>query len=926
MIEARFQLVALLFLNLILSVPAEQPGPAAPSPFPEIIQLEYGKIISFKQENIQRFLTMNPQIAEAFLDNNQMKIKAVNVGECSILVWTSETRYRLAIIVIPPAKQKSVQQERLENKELEAYSVNFFVDHSYFKNMEGESFSNQSSSYYEQQSNMSLSSRFIKDSKLFLSGNYADPSDDSLELNSYLITISEITWPGNQKYQVNAGHINDNTDSMFSNINTFRGFSILPLKFGEENPLTLSLFYGKEINNHDSYLYSRSFYFDETDNTTYDNFPEDQNETPTFYKLALSSKDPYAFYDGQLKWNLYYTQAKTDSLYHFFEAQIIYTSKAFSINYSLGTTENSISHNLSYFQKFDYFDLLFYKYYSPDMITPNNLNNHDKKDQNTLTFRKNSTEKIGPLTGYNTHFKIDNISQKQEDYTNEIRWNYEWSFLSKIHDLPFSLTLSYDDLDYDENRQTIKALYSSITKNLNFFKPIMLTFSYRKSENQREFNRTYSYNTDTYGFYLNTRLFKNLTYSIQSNTSSNNSNDESQKSTTNNYGHSLSCSHSALNNTLYTTLNISQSIMEMDNQNNLEKTDQTKTTSVSLSLNKIISTNSLFRTSFTTLINDRDDSREVLHNKYSSRFETYFSTKFSTLFGWKPKTLVSARVFMDIDLDGLFTEGIDTGLPEAEILINDKPAGKTDKQGFFNAGEIRGFKTKVEVNKKTIPEGYSFSTNSDYVFKEYKNSEKSCSFGLILNTEVSGVIYNDINLNDIYDDEDQPLNNIRVTLSNGKSCLTNFQGRYIFTPVQPGNYELSIDIFSIPINYTSIENIKKNITIEKGTYQTENFGFQAKRILKGTLYTMNANGFKQPLANTELLLNGTLDTTNSKGIFKFKNIPSGTQTLFIKKTDPSWKALSIIPTQSYIKNKNEYQVSLNFTPQPEIKELEIILK
>ena len=924
MIDFRFQLFILFFLSLI-SPAYPQSSSAAESPFPETIQLEYGKTISFKQEKIQRFVAMNPQVAEAFLSGDQMNVKAINVGECSLLIWTTEGRYRVSIIVTPPLKQKSIQQERLENKELEAYTVNFFVDHSYFNNMEGQSFSDQSSSYYEQQSNLSLNSRFIKDSRIYLSGNYVDPSDDTLELNSYLLTISDITWPRNQKYQVNIGYLSDNTNSYFSDIGTFKGFDILPLKFGGENPLTLSLFYGKEEENLDSYFYSRTYYFNEAD-SSYEDIASSQDNEPTFYKLVLGPKEAYSFYDSQLKWNFFYTQAKTDSIYHFYEAQVIYTARSFSINYNIGGTEKSISHNFSYFQDFDYFQLLLYKYYSPDLITPNNLNSNDEKDQNTITLRKNSSEKKGVLTGYNTYFKIDNLSQKQENYTEETRWDYEWSFISKIYDLPFSLTLTYDDLKYNEDKQTIKTLYSSVTKNLTLIKPFMITFSYRKSENQREFNDNYSYNTDSYGIYVNTRLTPNFSYSVQGTFSSNNSNDNNQKDRTNNYGQSINYSYSAMNNTLFTTLNLTQFMMDMDNESLSNNTDQSKTTSFSLSLNKIIGSNSLFRTSYTTIINDSGNNDQTQNNKYSSRFETYFSTKFNTLFGWKPKTLISARVFMDKDIDGIFTEGVDTPLPEAEIIINDKPMGKTDKQGLFNAGEIRGFKTRVDLNKKTIPEGYAFSTNSEYVFKEYKNSEKSCSFGLILNTEVSGVVYNDINLNKIFDDEDIPLNNIKVTLSNGSTCLTNFQGRYRFSPVPPGTYELSINIFSIPVNFTSIENIKRNLTIEKGTYKTENFGFQAKRSLKGTLFTMDANGFKKPLQNTELELNGTVDTTNSKGIFKFKNIPSGSQTLLIKKIDPAYKNLILIPTQNFIKEKNEYHISLDFSSQPETQDLEIVLK
>lgn len=926
MIDSRFQLVLLLILSLIFPL-YSQSTTSTESPFPEIIQLEYGKTISFRQETIKRFLIMNPQVAEAFLNGDQLNVKAMNVGECSLLIWTQEERYRISIIVIPPPKQKSLQQERLENQELEAYTVNFFVDHSFFNNMEGSSFSNQTSSYSEQQSNLSLNSRFIKDSRFFLRGNYTDPSTDSLELNSYLLTISDITWPKNQKFQIDVGYISDNTSSIFSNISTFKGFDISPLKLGEDNPLLLSLFYGKEEESMDSYFNSRSYYFNESD-STYEDITDMQNGNPTFHKLALTPKNTYSLFNGQLKWNFYYTQTETDTLYHFYETQLIYTLKNFSLNYNIGVNDNTLSHSFSSFKDFDFFQLQLYKYYSPRTISPTNLTSNDKRDQNTITFKKSSREKIGILTGYNTYFKTDNLYQKQEDYSEETRWDYEWGFISKLYDLPFSLTLNYDDVLYNEDKQTIKTLYSSITKNIQFIRPLMVTISYRKSENKRKFNDNYSYKTDSYGLFINTRITNNFSYSIQGMMSSNNSNDDNQKSQSNNYGQSINYSHSAMHNTLYTTINLTQSIMDNDSDSRLNTTDRTSTNSVNISINKIIGLNSLFRTSYSLILNDTGNKDEpmALNNKYASRFETYFSTKFNTLFGWKPKTLITSRVFMDKNIDGKFTEGIDTPVPEAEILINDKPMGKTDKQGIFNAGEIKGFKTRVALNKKTIPEGYAFSTSSEYLFKEYKNSEKICFFGLILNTEVSGVVYNDINLNSVYDEEDTTINNVKVTLSNGSTCLTNFQGRYRFSPVPPGTYELSIDVFSIPVNFISAQNIKRNLTIEKGTYQTENFGFQAKRILKGTLYTMDTNGFKKPLPNAELDLAGIVDITNSKGVFKFKNISSGTKTFFIKKINPAFKEITIIPTQNFVKEKNQYKIFLDFSSLPETKELEITLK
>jgi len=252
-------------------------------------------------------------------------------------------------------------------------------------------------------------------------------------------------------------------------------------------------------------------------------------------------------------------------------------------------------------------------------------------------------------------------------------------------------------------------------------------------------------------------------------------------------------------------------------------------------------------------------------------------------------------------------------LKKANILVNKETQGTTNNLGALYLGKIKGFNKTISISRETIPKGYIFSTPSKYSFNKLRNSTETCVFGLILNTEISGTIYNDLNGNAVFDRQDEPFPGVTVSLSSGKVMTTNANGRYYFSPVMEGEHEIKIDVMSLQIGFRSISKSRAIIDMKKGAIIKENFGFQAIRILKVKLFVKEGRRKKQ-ISNIEIMLNNTAKKAKRKGEYKFSKVNYGTHILTIPLDNLPFKVKTTIPEP------------LNFNPDTDNKiEIPVLL-
>lgn len=153
--------------------------------------------------------------------------------------------------------------------------------------------------------------------------------------------------------------------------------------------------------------------------------------------------------------------------------------------------------------------------------------------------------------------------------------------------------------------------------------------------------------------------------------------------------------------------------------------------------------------------------------------------------------------------------------------------------------------------------------------------------GQSFNNSISGTVFNDLNKNGTQDNGEQGISNTLVTLSDGQTKLTDEDGVYSFSSLGDGTYSITAT------DNTAFQSITANtitgIVLSAGTNTTVNFADYGKSNLKGTVYSdldndqifdNNERGLAGVTVNLRTLTGDliTTKTTNSNGVYEFKNI------------------------------------------------------
>ena len=90
-------------------------------------------------------------------------------------------------------------------------------------------------------------------------------------------------------------------------------------------------------------------------------------------------------------------------------------------------------------------------------------------------------------------------------------------------------------------------------------------------------------------------------------------------------------------------------------------------------------------------------------------------------------------------------------------------------------------------------------------------------FALTIDSGIYGVVFYDENGNGRPDNGDIFINNVRISLSNGQSTLTDLRGTYFFYNTPAGKYDLLIDINSLSIEYLPKVPLENEIDLAEGS-------------------------------------------------------------------------------------------------------------
>ena len=122
----------------------------------------------------------------------------------------------------------------------------------------------------------------------------------------------------------------------------------------------------------------------------------------------------------------------------------------------------------------------------------------------------------------------------------------------------------------------------------------------------------------------------------------------------------------------------------------------------------------------------------------------------------------------------------------------------------------------VRIDAATLPKGYVLTVPAIQTTLLAHHHIAHIDFGIVANSEVSGIVFIDKDQNGRFSDGDTGLRDVVLSLENGASVKTDGAGRYFFRRASPGEHTVTLDINSIPVHYLPEVSIKKELTLFEG--------------------------------------------------------------------------------------------------------------
>ncbi len=292
---------------------------------------------------------------------------------------------------------------------------------------------------------------------------------------------------------------------------------------------------------------------------------------------------------------------------------------------------------------------------------------------------------------------------------------------------------------------------------------------------------------------------------------------------------------------------------------------------------------------------DYSDIKNILdHNQNRKETRIYGggSYFFDTTMRWGVGGSIRGYVFEDINKNGR-REKEERGIPRVTIYAGKLRSTKTDEDGAFEFRRLKDAEALVMVDTKMLPKGYKPTTPTSRTTKLERGLISETSFGFVAVAEVSGVVFNDVNMNGVFDAGDKGVGNVLLVADDGTMASSKTDGSYKMDEVKRGTMTLTLDTVSLPPNLLPLKKTKKTLEVVEGEEYRQNFPLYALRTVIGTVYVdENGNGKfdvgEKGVAEVELKVEDTATITDEKGRYFLKKLKGGTQTIEV--------IISTIPT------------------------------
>lgn len=246
--------------------------------------------------------------------------------------------------------------------------------------------------------------------------------------------------------------------------------------------------------------------------------------------------------------------------------------------------------------------------------------------------------------------------------------------------------------------------------------------------------------------------------------------------------------------------------------------------------------------------------------------------------------VIQGVLFHDLNTNGYQDSG-EPGLSGITVSIADGTSQVSDAQGGYRfTGVVPGDYTV----KIALPTEYIANNGTARTVHVSSGGSAQASFAIATKGTIYGVVFADLNGNNLQDSDESGIAGVVVTRSDGATQTTDSAGIYKFSNVTPGSYTL---VVAVPANYIASDKTSETVYISAGGAAAASFAMIQKGVLQGAVYEdRNGNGRQdqgEPGIGgiTVTRSDGATATTNSTGGYRFEGTAPGSYTVAISVPD-----------------------------------------
>lgn len=242
---------------------------------------------------------------------------------------------------------------------------------------------------------------------------------------------------------------------------------------------------------------------------------------------------------------------------------------------------------------------------------------------------------------------------------------------------------------------------------------------------------------------------------------------------------------------------------------------------------------------------------------------------------------IMGRVFRDVGESGLFQAG-KTGLGGLHVVLSNGAETYTDDQGRYRFDKLALEEYTIQLPLSQFPKPIRLTTTADRRVDLRLFRTANVDFGIIDFSRVQGSVFNDYLEFGLREPDAPGMADVSVILTDGTrkwQKMSDASGDFEFTNVDPGKYQLGVDIASIPDNY-QLGKLSGEFVVQSARTVTVDVPLSAMRSVQGSvLHPMKGKEQLEPLVGVEVRIADKSTHTNKQGTFLIRDLPAGDLTL-----------------------------------------------